>query len=88
MVLLEISEYRPGSRGPGGSDGLVVHSSHAGSWTRRRTGVGAGVAVADLTFAAIAAFGVTAVSSALLAGTFWIKLVGSMPWWVILTTLA
>jgi threonine/homoserine/homoserine lactone efflux protein len=40
--------------------------------------VGAGVAAADLTFAAIAAFGVTAVSSALLAGTFWIKLVGSV----------
>jgi threonine/homoserine/homoserine lactone efflux protein len=39
---------------------------------------GAGVAAADLTYAAIAAFGVTAVSSALLAGTFWIKLVGSL----------
>lgn len=39
---------------------------------------GAGVAVADLTYAAIAAFGVTAVSSVLLAGTFWIKLVGSL----------
>lgn len=39
---------------------------------------GAGVAAADLTFAAIAAFGVTAGSSALLAGTFWIKLVGSL----------
>lgn len=38
---------------------------------------GAGVA-ADLTYAAIAAFGVTAVSSVLLAGTFWIKLVGSL----------
>jgi len=39
---------------------------------------GAGVAAADLTYAAIAAFGVTAVSSALMAGTFWIKLVGSL----------
>ena len=39
---------------------------------------GAGVAAADLTYAAIAAFGVTAVSSLLLAGTFWIKLVGSL----------
>jgi threonine/homoserine/homoserine lactone efflux protein len=34
---------------------------------------GAGVAAADLTYAAIAAFGVTAVSSVLLAGTFWIN---------------
>lgn len=39
---------------------------------------GAGVAAADLTYAVIAAFGVTAVSSALLAGTFWIKLGGSV----------
>ena len=39
---------------------------------------GAGVAAADLTYAAIAAFGITAVSSVLLAGTFWIKLVGSL----------
>lgn len=39
---------------------------------------GAGVAAADLTYAAIAAFGVTAVSSVLLAGTFGIKLVGSL----------
>lgn len=39
---------------------------------------GAGVAAADLTYAAIAAFGVTAVSALLLAGTFWIKLVGSL----------
>lgn len=39
---------------------------------------GAGVAAADLTYAGIAAFGVTAVSTALLAGTFWIKLVGSL----------
>ena len=39
---------------------------------------GAGVAAADLTYAAIAAFGVTAVASLLLAGTFWIKLVGSL----------
>ncbi len=39
---------------------------------------GAGVAAADLTYAAIAAFGVTAVAALLLAGTFWIKLVGSL----------
>ncbi len=39
---------------------------------------GAGVAAADLTYAAIAAFGVTAISSFLLGGTFWIKLVGSL----------
>ena len=39
---------------------------------------GAGVAAADLTYAAIAAFGVTAVSAVLLASTFWIKLVGSV----------
>ena len=39
---------------------------------------GAGVAAADLTYAAIAAFGVTAISSVLLAGTFWIKLIGSL----------
>jgi threonine/homoserine/homoserine lactone efflux protein len=39
---------------------------------------GAGVAAADLTYAAIAAFGVTAVSSVLLAGAFWIKLAGSL----------
>lgn len=39
---------------------------------------GAGVAAADLTYAAIAAFGVTAVATLLLAGTFWIKLVGSL----------
>ena len=39
---------------------------------------GAGVAAADMTYAAIAAFGVTAISSLLLAGTFWIKLVGSL----------
>ena len=46
----------------------------------RRAGLvfGAGVAAADLTYAAIAAFGVTAISSVLLAGTFWIKLVGSL----------
>ena len=34
---------------------------------------GAGVAAADLTYAAIAAFGVTAVSAVLLASTFWIN---------------
>lgn len=39
---------------------------------------GAGIAAADLTYAAIAAFGVTAVSSLLLAGTVWIKLIGSL----------
>jgi threonine/homoserine/homoserine lactone efflux protein len=39
---------------------------------------GAGVAAADLTYAAIAAFGLTAVSSVLVAGTFWIKLIGSL----------
>lgn len=39
---------------------------------------GAGIAAADLTYAAIAAFGITAVSSQLLAATFWIKLIGSL----------
>ncbi len=39
---------------------------------------GAGVAAADLTYAAIAAFGVTAISALLLTGTFWIQLVGSL----------
>ena len=39
---------------------------------------GAGVAAADLTYAAIAAFGVTAILTLLLAGTFWIKLLGSL----------
>jgi len=39
---------------------------------------GAGIAAADLTYAAIAAFGITAVSSLMLAGTFWIKLIGSI----------
>jgi threonine/homoserine/homoserine lactone efflux protein len=39
---------------------------------------GAGIAAADLTYAAIAAFGMTAVSSLLLAGTVWIKLIGSL----------
>lgn len=39
---------------------------------------GAGIAAADLTYAAIAAFGITAVSSLLLAGTIWIKLIGSL----------
>jgi threonine/homoserine/homoserine lactone efflux protein len=38
---------------------------------------GAGVAAADLTYATIAAFGVTAVSSVLLAGAPWIRLTGS-----------
>ena len=57
---------------------------------------GAGVAAADLTYAAIAAFGVTAVSfasvatiaSALQSVTFAAGVfAGSMLWWVILTTL-
>ncbi|HKQ26737.1 MAG TPA: LysE family transporter [Burkholderiales bacterium] len=39
---------------------------------------GAGIAAADLTYAAIAAFGITAVSWLLLAATFWIKLIGSL----------
>jgi threonine/homoserine/homoserine lactone efflux protein len=39
---------------------------------------GAGIAAADLTYAALAAFGITAVSSLLLAGTYWIKLIGSL----------
>jgi threonine/homoserine/homoserine lactone efflux protein len=38
---------------------------------------GSGVAAADLTYAAIAAFGVTAISSLLLAAAFWIKLLCS-----------
>ncbi len=40
--------------------------------------LGAGVAFADFTFAAIAAFGVTAVTAALLASVSWIKLGGSL----------
>jgi len=40
--------------------------------------LGAGVAAADFTYAAIAAFGVTALTSALLAATPWIKLGGSV----------
>ena len=39
---------------------------------------GAGIAAADGTYAAVAAFGITAVSSALLAGTAWIRLIGSL----------
>ena len=39
---------------------------------------GAGIAAADLTYAAIAAFGVAAVSSLLMASTVWIKLIGSL----------
>ena len=39
---------------------------------------GAGIAAADLTYAAIAAFGITAVSSLMLASTYWIKLIGSL----------
>ncbi len=40
--------------------------------------LGAGVAAADFTYAAIAAFGVTTLTSALLAATPWIKLGGSV----------
>ena len=39
---------------------------------------GAGVAAGDFSYATIAAFGVTAVTSLLLANTFWIKLFGSI----------
>jgi putative LysE/RhtB family amino acid efflux pump len=39
---------------------------------------GAGIAAADGTYAAVAAFGITAVSSALLAGTAWIRLLGAL----------
>ena len=39
---------------------------------------GAGIAAADLTYAGIAAFGVTAITGLLLAGTFWIRLTGSI----------
>jgi putative LysE/RhtB family amino acid efflux pump len=39
---------------------------------------GTGIAAADLTYAAVAALGMTAVSSLLLAGTYWIKLIGSL----------
>ncbi|HEX4986192.1 MAG TPA: LysE family transporter [Burkholderiales bacterium] len=39
---------------------------------------GAGIAAADGTYATLAAFGVSAVSSRLLAGTFWISLAGSL----------
>jgi len=49
---------------------------------------GAGIAAADLTYAAIAAFGVTAVSSLLLAGTYWIKLIGSLLLFVLGVTIA
>jgi threonine/homoserine/homoserine lactone efflux protein len=40
--------------------------------------LGAGIAAADCTYAVIAAFGITAVSNALLALAPWIKLAGSM----------
>ncbi len=40
--------------------------------------IGAGIAAADVSYAAIAAFGVTAISTLLLAGMFWIKLAGSL----------
>jgi len=39
---------------------------------------GAGIAAADGTYAAIAAFGVTAISAALLAATFWLKVLGAL----------
>lgn len=39
---------------------------------------GAGIAAADGTYAAVAAFGITAVSSALLAGTAWIRFLGAL----------
>lgn len=39
---------------------------------------GAGIAAADFSYAAVAAFGITAVSAFLLAGTHWIKLIGSL----------
>lgn len=40
--------------------------------------LGAGIACADFTFAVVAAFGVTAVTAALLAAVSWIKLGGSL----------
>jgi threonine/homoserine/homoserine lactone efflux protein len=39
---------------------------------------GAGIAAADMTYAAVAGLGVTAISSVLLAGSFWITLAGSL----------
>ena len=39
---------------------------------------GAGVAAGDLTYAAMAAFGITAISALLVAGSFWIKASGSL----------
>ena len=39
---------------------------------------GAGIAAADMTYAALAGLGVTAISSLLLAGAFWIRLAGSL----------
>jgi threonine/homoserine/homoserine lactone efflux protein len=39
---------------------------------------GAGIAAADGTYAAIAAFGITALASALVAATGWIRLLGSL----------
>ena len=45
----------------------------------QRAGIvfGSGIAAADLTYAALAAFGISAISALLLSGTFWIKLTGS-----------
>ncbi len=39
---------------------------------------GAGIAAADGTYAAVAAFGITAITSALIAASFWVKLIGSL----------
>jgi len=39
---------------------------------------GAGIAAADMTYAALAGLGVSALSSLLLAGSFWIRLAGSL----------
>lgn len=39
---------------------------------------GAGIAAADMTYAALAGLGVTAISSLLLASSFWIRLAGSL----------
>ena len=44
----------------------------AGCW------IGLGIAAGDMSYAAIAAFGVTIVSSALLAASWWIRLCGSL----------
>jgi len=56
---------------------LCIHRTLGHGWPAGLT-FGAGIAAADLTYAAIAAFGITAVSSLLLAGTYWIKLIGTL----------